>query len=148
MEISFLADLDKAILQVRKALTRPMPYCWPGLASLELLSIIDFFTWIVFHNFFYWSMVDLQCCANLCSTEKWFGYTHIYTFFIFFSIMVYPRILNIVPMLYIRTLLFFHSIRNSLHPPNPHLRCIPLPPRLLLSNHKSILHVSESVSVL
>ena len=116
----------------------------------EKRSSANFFAWY-WTNYFisiFWSVVDLQCCVNFCYTAKWFGYTHIYTFFIFFSIMVYPRILNIVPMLYIRTLLFFHSIRNSLHPPNPHLRCIPLPPRLLLSNHKSILHVSESVSVL
>ena len=31
---------------------------------------------------------------------------YIYTFFFIFSIMVYPSILNIVPVLYSRTLLF------------------------------------------
>ena len=48
--------------------------------------------------FFNWSIVDLQCCANLCCTAKWLSYTHIdILFFKFFSIMVYHRILNIVP---------------------------------------------------
>ena len=39
--------------------------------------------------------VDLQYCANFCCTTKWFSYTYI--FLIFFSIIVYYRILNIVP---------------------------------------------------
>ena len=34
---------------------------------------------------------------------------------IFFSIMVYDRVLNIVPTLYSRTLLIIHHIYNSLH---------------------------------
>ena len=42
-------------------------------------------------------------------------YIHIF-FFIFFSIMVYYRILNIVPcVIYSRILLFIHLIYNSLH---------------------------------
>ena len=30
----------------------------------------------VFCFFFYWSIVDLQCCANLCCTAKWLSYMH------------------------------------------------------------------------
>ena len=45
-------------------------------------------------------------------------------FFIFFSTVIYLRILNIVPLLYSRTLLFIHSVYNSLSNP-------------LLVNHKS-----------
>ena len=53
---------------------------------------------------------------------------HIYTFFfIFFSIMVYPRILNIVPCATSRTLLFIHSMCNSLHLLTPNSQSIPPP---------------------
>ena len=49
-------------------------------------------------NVSYWSIVDLQCRVNFCCTAKWSSYTYTYTFFFtFFSIMVYHRILNIVP---------------------------------------------------
>ena len=30
---------------------------------------------------FCWSIVDLQCCVNFCSTAKWFSYTYIYILF-------------------------------------------------------------------
>ena len=43
------------------------------------------------HLFFNWSIIDLQC-INFWCIAKWFSYTYIY---IFFSIMVYYRILNI-----------------------------------------------------
>ena len=47
--------------------------------------------------FFNWSIVDLQWCVNFCCIAKWLGYTHIHVLKIFFSSMVYPRILNILP---------------------------------------------------
>ena len=40
-------------------------------------------------------MVDLQYCVYLCCMAKWLGYMYVF-FFIFFSIMVHHRILNIV----------------------------------------------------
>ena len=70
--------------------------------------------------FFNWSIVDLQYCANLCCTAKWLSYIH--TFF-----MVYYRVLNIIPVLYINTLLFIHSKDRSLYLPTPHSQSIPLP---------------------
>ena len=53
-------------------------------------SIVFFF--VVFN----WSIVDLQCCANLYCTAKWLTYKNTF-FFVCFSIMVYHRLLNIVP---------------------------------------------------
>ena len=54
-----------------------------------------------------------------------FSCTYIYAFFfIFFSIMFYHRILNIVPS---RTLLFIHSLYNSSHLLIPNCQSIPPP---------------------
>ena len=47
--------------------------------------------------------------------------------------------------LYSRTLLFIHYKCNSLHLPTTKSQSIPLPPTLPLGNHKSDLHVYESV---
>ena len=48
--------------------------------------------------FFYWSIVNIWCCVSFWCRAKWFSYTYIYIlFFIFFSIIVYYKILNIVP---------------------------------------------------
>ena len=46
---------------------------------------------------FYWSTVNLQCCVHFCCTAKWLSYIHVYILFIFFSIVVYCRIVNVVP---------------------------------------------------
>ena len=34
--------------------------------------------------FFFWGIVDLQCCANLCCIAKWLSYIHIFFFNIIF----------------------------------------------------------------
>ena len=56
-----------------------------------------------------WCILDLQCCVSFWRRAKWFNYTYIYSifafFFIFFSIIVYHKILNIVPALHSRALL-------------------------------------------
>ena len=71
---------------------------------------------------FSWSIVDLQCCVNFFGTAKWLSYPydmHMF-FFIFFSIMVYLRILSIVPCAIQWTLLFTLSVCNSLPLLTPH----------------------------
>ena len=58
--------------------------------------------------------------------------------------MVYLRILNIVPVLQSRILLFKQSICKSLHLLIPNSQ--PIPPPTPLSNHKPDVHESASVS--
>ena len=84
-------------------------------------------------------------CQSLLYSRVTQFYTHI---LLFFSIMVYPRGQGIVPVLYIRTLLFVHSTCNSLHLLIPNSQSIHFPPLLPLGNHKSLLYVCEPLSVL
>ena len=83
-------------------------------------------------------------------TAKWFSYTYAYIyiykfFFIFSSTMVYHRILNIVPMLYSRSLLLIHPIYNSLHLLTPNSQPF-RPPSPPIVNLKSASYVCEPVS--
>lgn len=63
-------------------------------------------------------------------------------FFIFFSIMVDHRILNIVPYATSGTLFFIHSMYNSLHLLTPNFQSFPPLPL----GSKSVLWIFESVS--
>ena len=45
---------------------------------------------------FYGNIDDLECCINFCYTAVIWLYIYIF-YFIFFSIMIYDRILNIIP---------------------------------------------------
>ena len=61
-------------------------------------SYFHLFLFILFFFTFYSTLVDWQYYVNLCCTAKWLSFTHMYCLFkIFFSIMVYPRRLDIVP---------------------------------------------------
>ena len=44
-----------------------------------------------FSSIFYWSMVDLQCCASFKCTAKWFSYIYIYSFSYSFLLQVIKR---------------------------------------------------------
>ena len=93
------------------------------LRFLQIFSLI----YAVFILFLNLSIVDLQHWAHLCCTTKWLSYTRIYFhFFIFFSSMIYPRKLDIVPVLYSKTLLFIQSKCNSLYLSTPNSQSIPL----------------------
>ena len=89
--------------------------------------------------FFYWSIIYLQCWVNFCYTAKWLSFIYIHTFFIFFSIMVYLRILNIVPCA-IQSDLVVHSFYiNSFHVLIPNSQSIARSPHIPLGNRKSAL---------
>ena len=102
---------------------------------------------------FYWSTVDVQCCVNFWCTAKQFIhfiyiyiYTHTYTFFFtFVSIMVYHKILNIVPCAIEWDLVhpfYIYQFASA----NPKVLIHPFPPPPL-GNHQSPLYVHSSVSV-
>ena len=69
------------------------------------------------HSFFlkekFCCMVDLHCCVNFCRKAKLLSYTCIF-FFIFFSFMIFHRILNRSFMLCNRILLFSNPLYNGL----------------------------------
>ena len=85
---------------------------------------------VIFHidYFLIFSFIDIYLLYSfvLISAVKWFSYTvqYIHSFLMFFSIMVYHSILNIVPYAIRRTLLLTQYIYNSFHQ--------------LISNKKSI----------
>ena len=58
----------------------PFPVCNVDESSCKMLLTYSWFT----------------SCVNFCCTVKWFSYTYIF-FFIFFSIMVYYKRMNILP---------------------------------------------------
>ena len=76
---------------------------------------------LIYFTLFYSRTVDLQCCINFCCTSKWLSYvcahihTHIYIFFFIFFSIIWKGYLIFFLMLYSRTLLFIHSICDSLH---------------------------------
>ena len=82
------------------------------IEALQLAFCCDFFLCFFFH----WSIVDLQCCANFCSTAKWLSCTHIYILFSYsFQLWFIPEHWTQMPVSYGRTLVFILSKYNSFH---------------------------------
>ena len=82
--------------------------CLP--ASYHRWTICAVFCFIIlFKNFKNWSIVDLQCVSCVQQSDS---VIYLNIFFVFVSVTIYLRILNIVPC---RTLLFIHPMYNSLH---------------------------------
>ena len=89
-------------------------------------------------------MVDLLCCTNFCYTAKEPSRIPFLHFLPSWSI---TRHWMQFPELNSRNLLFIHYKCNSLHLLIPNSQSIPLP-TLLLGNHKSVVCVCESISLL
>ena len=100
-----------------------LPQGWssPGYNAISFWAdILYFLFFLTLKNFlFFYNVVwitTVQQSDSVIHTHIHTHIKHIYIiyiymfFFIFFSIMVYQRIMNIVPMLYSRSLLFFHSM--------------------------------------
>ena len=115
--------LPKALPQFCSVMITSICTYLPNLIPSSLRARMELFCWVCLHclyekqlqkeskitydpstfqNFSWftmlcWIVADLQCCVNFCCTAKWSSHTYIYTFFfIFFSIRVCHRILNIV----------------------------------------------------
>ena len=67
---------------------------------------------IILSNNFYWSILDLQCCANFSCTANIY---RLFFFFFFFLTCVSPyRVLSRVPCAYSRSLLVIYFIYSTL----------------------------------
>ena len=62
-----------------------------------------------------YNVVFISAVKQSVSVVYIYKYTYIYSFFRFFSIIGYYKILNIVPWLYSRSLLFIYFIFSSVY---------------------------------
>ena len=81
-------------------------------------------------------IVDLQCCINFCCRAQCFSYPCI-----FFSILVYHRMLNIVPCAIQQDLVVYSFSVKYLASADPKLPIHPSPAPLPLGNHRSVFRV-------
>lgn len=79
----------------------------------QFLIYCSFSVVLIGHIFQFLKIIaDLQCFINFCCTARWFSFIYI-QFFIFFSVMVYHRILIIVSYAIQWDLVFILSIYDS-----------------------------------
>ena len=98
------------------------------------LYFLFYFLCLIFFN---WSILDWQCCASLCHCKVTLLSTHVHSFSYTLSHYGLSQLLNVVSVLYIRTLLSTHPKCNSFHLLNPNSQSIRFP--LPLSNHEAVL---------
>lgn len=85
------------IINYKNKYYRSVPVAQPGDEGCGYcdLSVLLKLEPSVYSHLLTWSIVDLQFCVNFWHTAHWFSYAHIY-FFMFFSIVIYYKILNMV----------------------------------------------------
>ena len=93
---------------------------------------------------FYWSIVDIHCCAHLCCTAKWLSCTPVH---ILFNILFHYDLsqdTEYSSLSYTIGLLFIHPVSNSFHLLIPNSQSFP-PPSTLATT--SLLFMSVSLFV-
>ena len=99
---------------------------WAFLCVCFFIILMYF---ILLKKFFYWSVVDLQCCVSFRCTAKWisYTYTYIHSFLGSFPIYVITEYWVEFPVLYSRSLLVIYFIYSSVYMSIPISRFIPPP---------------------
>ena len=88
----------------------------------------------LFKKQYFRGIVDLQCCVRFWCTAN-----------IFFFIIIYYRILNIIPCATQEDLILYLFYIQQLVSVNPKLQIYPFPPSFPFGNHKFVFYVCESV---
>ena len=111
--------------------------CVCVLFSFPTCSMRGFFCCKTLNKFFYWIIVDLQCCVSFTCAAKGLSYTWIHCFPLFsffyghFSHIGYYRVLSRGPCAVQQVIIYF--IFSSVYMSVPVSQFIPL---LSLGNHK------------
>ena len=90
-----------------------------------------------------WNALGLQCVSFWCIASDSVIYSFPYSIPLWFITGYWTQL----PVLYNRTLLFIHSIYNSLYLLVPNSQSNPPLPPLPLGNHKSVFYAFETASV-
>ena len=137
VQSGLLSDEERMHFTVQRAVSamqespHPPSYAIHELSFGNLFNFLFYFTKVQLnYNIGFISTVQ-QSDAVICRNCMCASHTH--TSLFIFSIMVYHRILNTLPVLYGRALLLIHSVCNSLHPLTLNSRSIPSPPCSLLA---------------